>query len=152
MFSVIASLLLVLSHRALGNDRHINSVSDLVQFSKDVKDGMGYKGITVLLDSDLDFCGQLFTPIGDSSGRYFLGTFDGQGYALSKLKINSTSQYAGFLDAQKDRQKSKILYLILLVLFRAPMAQILIAQLMHALEELLGEFTLMTNLVQLKTL
>ena len=92
--------LLLLCQGALsGNDIHvIHSASELIQFSNTVSAGTSY---SVTLDADIDFSGglsQQFVSIGKYyNGQYkpFQGTFDGNGYTISNLMINSSSQYVG---------------------------------------------------------
>ena len=86
--------LLLTEGGALSNELRIKSASEFIEFSINVNNGMNYGGVTVFLDSDIDFDGKTLTPIGDIS-RYFLGTFDGQGHTFSNLKIDSTLQYVG---------------------------------------------------------
>ena len=73
----------------------IQDASGLISLSKSVNEGTSYMGTTVLLDSDLDLSGRAFEPIGNDSANCFLGTFDGQGHAISNLAMNVTSQHAG---------------------------------------------------------
>ena len=90
-------LCLLLGQGALSNEYHINNASDLIQFSKVVNRGTGYKGTTVFLDTDIDFSSgfsEQFEPIGKSI-NYFQGTFDGQGHTISNLAMNSSSEYVG---------------------------------------------------------
>ena len=96
-------LCLLLGQGALSSEYHINNTSDLIQFSKVVNRGTGYKGTTVFLDADIDFSSgfsEQFEPIGKSI-NYFQGTFDGQGHTISNLAINSSSQYAGLFGYSK---------------------------------------------------
>ena len=72
---------------------------DLIQFSDDVNNGTSYEGMTVLLDSDLDFAdgnlSELFNPIGMSLEFSFNGVFDGQGHIIKNLVVESSSSYVG---------------------------------------------------------
>ena len=92
---------LVLCTTALGADFRISSASGFIGFSKAVNSGTSYKGTTVFLDNDIDFSGdglsEQFEPIGKNS-KYFQGTFDGQGYTISGLIINSSSKYVGLFE------------------------------------------------------
>ena len=78
----------------------ITSVDELIQFKDNVNSGTNYFGTTVFLDSDLSLTGKSFEPIGTSS-NYFCGTFDGQGYVISNLAMNSSSQYVGLFGYSK---------------------------------------------------
>ena len=94
---ISALLCLLLGQGALSYDHHISNANDLIQFSKNVNSGTSYSGTTVFLDADIDFSGGFsgkFEPIGTDDSN-FQGTFDGQGYTISNLAINSSSQYVG---------------------------------------------------------
>ena len=93
-------LLLLLGGRGLCEELRIKNVDELIDFSSNVNKGMNYSGTTVFLDTDIDFVGKTFVPIGTNSD-YFLGVFDGQGHIISKLKFNSTSQYTGLFGASE---------------------------------------------------
>ena len=72
----------------------IATPDDLIDFSKVVNNGVdSFNGTTVFLDSDLDFTGKTFEPIGRS--YYFCGAFDGQGHVISNLKMTSSLQDVG---------------------------------------------------------
>ena len=72
----------------------IATVDEFVIFSENVNSGMNYSGITVFLESDIDFAGKSFEPIGNSS-EYFINVFDGQGHVISNLAMNSSLEYVG---------------------------------------------------------
>ena len=80
MFFVLCCCVAALSQGALSYEHHINTASGLIEFSKDVNNGISYNGTTVFLDADIDFSGglseQQFEPIGNISNT-FQGTFDG---------------------------------------------------------------------------
>ena len=80
--------------RVLCEELRINNTDDFINFSNNVNSGTNYKGVTVLLDSDIDLSGRTFEPIGNETNS-FLGIFDGQGYTISNFVINSTSQFVG---------------------------------------------------------
>ena len=67
----------------------IHNTNELINFSNNVNSGTNYSGTTVFLDSDIDFSGKTFNPIGNSTTSCFLGTFDGQGHTISNLVMNS---------------------------------------------------------------
>ena len=86
---------------AIGGELRIASADDLIEFKGNVNSGTNYSGTTVLLNSDIDFTGKTFEPIGNDS-NYFLGTFDGQGHVISNLVMNSSSlQYVGLFGYSK---------------------------------------------------
>lgn len=72
----------------------INNADELINFSSSVNSGSNYSGYTVLLESDIDFTGKTFTPVGNKT-YYFVGTFDGQGYAINNLAMSSSLEYTG---------------------------------------------------------
>ena len=80
---------------------HIKTLDDLIDFSKLVSLGGGYRGKTVFLDSDIDFSGKTFEPIGTDSDHYFRGTFDGQGHTIKNLVIKSYSSRVGLFGHSK---------------------------------------------------
>lgn len=93
-FAFLISSLLGCCH-ADSNAIRITNASELVGLSTNVNSGSGYMGTTVFLDSDIDFTGILFEPIGKDGTNCFLGTFDGQGHTISNLKVNYASDYTG---------------------------------------------------------
>lgn len=75
----------------------IHNASELIQFSKDVNNGLNFSGTTVFLGSDIDFAdglSQHFEPIG-TFDNHFLGTFDGLGHTINNLNMNSSLFYSG---------------------------------------------------------
>lgn len=72
---------------ATGTEVIIHNADEFFEFAKSHE-----IGITVILESDLDFTGIQFYPTID-----FIGTFNGQGHVISNLIIESTSKYIGFL-------------------------------------------------------
>ncbi|MBR6826293.1 MAG: heparinase II/III family protein, partial [Oscillospiraceae bacterium] len=60
-----------------------------------------FKGKTVKLGQNIDLDSRPFIPIGgnmptDNGGKYFNGTFDGQGYTVKNLRIATGNYYVGF--------------------------------------------------------
>lgn len=54
-----------------------------------------YAGVTVMLSADIDMKDAYYanwTPIGQTGATQFMGTFDGHGYTIKNLNINTTSQ------------------------------------------------------------
>ena len=66
----------------------------LEAFRDSVNNGTNYAGYTVKLLDDINLNNVEWAPIGNSSNA-FSGVFDGQGYTISNLKVNSASGYAG---------------------------------------------------------
>lgn len=103
--------MLLLGDGAFSSQFRITTPSELVEFSNSVSAGTNYLGTTVLLDSDIHFTDDLsqgFSPIGNKT-CYFLGSFDGQGYAISNLKISSSLQYVGLFGYSGGSIKNVIL-------------------------------------------
>ena len=91
-FFLLAATTLV--NGVIGDEVRITSVDEFIQFKDNVSKGTNYAGTTVFLDSDVDFTGKSFEPIGNKT-YHFSGVFDGQGYVISDLIMNSSSQYTG---------------------------------------------------------
>lgn len=74
----------------------ISSADDLVAFANKVNSGTTYSGYTVYLTKEIDLSGKVWTPIGsykniaNPTGKAFSGEFDGNGYNITGLTINST--------------------------------------------------------------
>lgn len=57
---------------------------------------VNFSGKTIKLTADIDLGNQAWTPIGNGNSSFaFFGTFDGDGYTISGLYINNSSQYQG---------------------------------------------------------
>ncbi|MBQ8311208.1 MAG: hypothetical protein IJX80_09390 [Clostridia bacterium] len=93
---------------AVENVITITTAAELAAFAADVNSGNSYSGKTVKLAADLDLAGKAWTSIGDcESGKYFQGTFDGQGYTISNLYVDystdasehATAGLFGWVDA-----------------------------------------------------
>lgn len=95
MTPIILVIISVLSSVSLSNEHRINTVEDFISFSKNVKDGDNYFGTTVLLDSDIDFSGKTFEPIGTDEDDCFDGVFNGQGHLINNLAVNSSKNSVG---------------------------------------------------------
>ena len=98
---LLSAHILLLALGVCGENVLLHDASDLISFSNNVNSRKDYTGTTVFLDADIDFSGysDAFKPIGaysDDNSLAFKGTFDGQGHAIRNLKINSTSDIAGF--------------------------------------------------------
>ena len=96
-----AFLVLALSTISLGDMVRISNANELIEFSENVNSKVSYEGTTVILEGDIDFTEELskqFEPIGKDYSEVeacFTGIFDGQGYTISNLNINSTNPHVG---------------------------------------------------------
>ena len=71
----------------------IANAEQLFAFANDVNvNGNSYSGKTVVLTADIDLENALWTPIGQTGATEFKGTFDGQGYTIKNLNIDSSAQ------------------------------------------------------------
>lgn len=86
----------------------ITTGAELAAFADSVNNGTSYSGKTVQLGADINLGNQKWTPIGSvNTAAYFQGTFDGQGYTISNLYVDdstNTSEHAsaglfGWVDA-----------------------------------------------------
>ena len=76
-----------------GGIYHIRNGAELAWFAAQVNAGTG-KTYKAVLDNDIDLCGYNWTPIGNSSKK-FGGTFDGQGYSVNNLYIETDTKNTG---------------------------------------------------------
>lgn len=65
--------------------------SELVELAE-----RGDLGGTYILGADIDLTGVDWLPIGTSSSNKFTGVFDGAGYTISNMTIDTTADYQGF--------------------------------------------------------
>ena len=72
----------------------IDSADSFIAFSTNRTRDMLFAKATVFLDSDIDFSGKTFEPIGNITYQFY-GTFYGQGHVISNLEINSTLESVG---------------------------------------------------------
>lgn len=72
-----------------GNSYSISTVDELTSFAKYVNAGKPTDGTTFYLTSDIKLTGDTWTPIGSKSATAFKGVFDGCGYAVLKLTVDS---------------------------------------------------------------
>lgn len=87
-------LLFFLNGGAHCAELRIHNASEFIQFSTRVSSGTNFLETTVFLDADIDFSGEVLSPVGDQS-KNFRGVFDGQGYAIRNLVMASSLQYTG---------------------------------------------------------
>ena len=100
-FLLLLAAATALSNGVIGAELRITSVDEFIQFKNNVNRGANYSGMTVFLDSDMDFTGKTLDPIGTSSD-YFRGTFDGQGHVIRNLEMTSSSEwYVGIFGYSK---------------------------------------------------
>ena len=85
------SVIFLTCRTAFGDDFHIKTYTDFATLSENAAQ---LSGSTVFIDNDIDFLGNSLSPLGTGS-RPFQGTFDGQGYVVSELKMTSSSNYVG---------------------------------------------------------
>ena len=91
-------LVLTIALGAAFGDVSIHDLDEFIEFTNQVNTGTNFEGSTVFLEADIDFGEGLTSDsniIGNTTSRYFRGTFDGQGHRISNLKINSTLPYVG---------------------------------------------------------
>lgn len=74
----------------------VNTAAQLAGFAQMVANGNTFSGKTVLLNTDINLDDHLWTPIGPSTAKAFMGTFDGQGHTIFKLKVAYDSYGRGF--------------------------------------------------------
>lgn len=93
----------------------LTTAAELAAFAESVNNGTTYSGKTVKLDANINLNNQPWTAIGDcESGKYFQGTFDGQGHTIYNLSVdysNDPSQHAtaglfGWVDVAKATVKN----------------------------------------------
>ena len=76
-------------------DLFIRSLTDVQAFAQAVNSGENsFANKTVLLCSDLDLSALTWTPVGTEAAP-FKGTFDGQGYTITNMKVDITEAKAG---------------------------------------------------------
>ena len=80
------------------NPYEIRNAEDLKLLAEKVNGGVTYKDKHFKLTANIDLKNEKWTPIGTLQGeevRPFQGTFDGDGYQITNLKISNGGQYAG---------------------------------------------------------
>ena len=80
-----------------GEEVRLKNEAEFLKFAEDVNSGKSFAGTTVFLDAFIDLINstKVFNPIGKDPSTPFIGTFDGQGYAINGFAVNSTTRYAG---------------------------------------------------------
>ena len=74
---------------------YIKSIADYKEFTDLVNSGKSFSGKTVYLSKSLDLNGVTLEPIGNNNNNKFEGTFEGNGYTLKNIKIESDNDYVG---------------------------------------------------------
>ena len=93
---VLMSLIPAIPAAAATTDWGINTVYELIELRERVNNGEDFKGATITLHRDIDLGGSadaLWAPIG-TADTPFAGTFDGNGYNITGLYIDDTSEDA----------------------------------------------------------
>ena len=96
--SLLVSSLIGFGAVISGYEIKLSNAGDILNFASEVNQGVLYRGATVVLDSDIDFSGELsqkFEHIGKDLTNYFTGTFDGQGHVVRNLTMATSSKHAG---------------------------------------------------------
>ncbi len=71
----------------------ISTADELFAFAKAVNEnGNKFSGLTVILMADIDLEDAAWTPIGQTGATQFQGIFDGQGYTIKNLNVDSSAQ------------------------------------------------------------
>ena len=73
---------------------YIKSIADYEEFTDLVNSGKSFSGKTVYLSKNLDLNGVTLEPIGNNNNK-FEGIFEGNGYTLKNIKIESVVDYVG---------------------------------------------------------
>ncbi len=76
----------------------IEDVDDLKKLAENVNNGEAYANTYFKLTANIDLKNEEWPPIGTLQGeevRPFQGTFDGDGYQITNLKISNGGEYAG---------------------------------------------------------
>ena len=82
------------------NECYIKSIADYEEFTDLVNSGKSFSGKTVYLSKNLDLNGVTLEPIGNNNNK-FEGTFEGNGYTLKNIKIESVANYVGMFGYNK---------------------------------------------------
>ena len=75
-----------------GNPYTIQTGAQLAFLAQQVNNGTNYAKTYFKLTSDIDLGSIAWTPIGNTSGTPFNGTLDGDGYAITNLKVATNAQ------------------------------------------------------------
>ena len=72
----------------------ISTAEEFREISQKVSEGTSFEGTLIKLTSDINLEGEDWTPIGNEENP-FKGVFDGKGYKITNLTINTESEYQG---------------------------------------------------------
>lgn len=92
---------------AAGGFYIIRDVSALLWVAEQVNSGYSFEGKTVQLACDMDIRDIAWKPIGVSAAKAFRGVFDGCGYVISGLRLQSDRAYVGFFGYVMGTDKVK---------------------------------------------
>lgn len=71
----------------------ISTADDLFAFAKAVnEEGNKFSGLAVILTNDIDLENKTWTPIGQTGATEFRGVFDGNGYTIKNLIVDSSAE------------------------------------------------------------
>lgn len=74
----------------------IDSAEDLAWVAVAVQNGNNFYGKTLILEADINLADHLWTPIGgNGTGKYFSGTFEGNGHTISNMTIVASAEKVG---------------------------------------------------------
>ncbi len=95
----------------------LSNAAGMNWFANEVNaNGNKFDGKTVVLANDIDLANVVWTPVGQTGATQFLGTFDGQGYTIKNLNIDSSTQtgatYSSGLFGWIERKGSDADYLM----------------------------------------
>lgn len=93
------------------NPYKIQNVDDLKKLAEKVNGGEAYEGKHFKLTANIDLKNEEWTPIGtlqDEEVRPFQGTFDGDGYQITNLKISNGGQYVGLFGYTKGADANAV--------------------------------------------
>lgn len=94
------------------NILRIYNANDLVNFANTVNSNKGFTQTTVLLENTIDFsdCREELNPIGIDENNAFTGTFDGQGFSIGNIVLNSTRGYIGLFGFTRGATVKNIIF------------------------------------------
>ncbi len=76
-------------------DLIIATADDMFAFAAAVNGGDSMVGKTVILLNDIDLDNKAWTPVGQTGATQFGGTFDGNGYTIKNLNVDSSAETGG---------------------------------------------------------
>ncbi len=86
----------VVNVSSVENTYYLHTAAGMEWFANEVNEGGNtFAGKTVKLAGDINLAGIDWEPVGQTGATQFLGTFDGQGYTISNLTIDSKAEVGG---------------------------------------------------------